>query len=125
MFLKNLFNLGKQYLGFGKGGGLSGMMNKAKNFLNSSLHTLNSKPIKSLVSSISSYFPSVGDAYKSLKKYGHQANNLMSGGVGKHLDRYSEKSPVLQSIDRAYNATHESEWHRQNRAHDGNNRSVL
>ena len=103
MFFKNLLHSAKQVLGIGKrsNSGLGGLINKARNFTSSAMGALNSSPIKSLMGSISQHVPQVGDLYKSFKKYGNIANNMLNNNGGeKYGERTIRNSPLLASMDR-------------------------
>lgn len=104
-FFKSLIDYGKQALGLTKRNhGMSGLINKARNFVSSGLNALNSSPVKSLVSAVSNYLPQAGDLYKGFKKYGNIANNVLNGGaVEKRGERVIKDSPLLSAIDRMGN----------------------
>ena len=103
-FFKSLFNYGKQALGLGKRNGqFAGLFNKAKDFVSSGLSALNSSPVKSIINSVSSYLPQVGDLYKGFKKYGNIANNVLGGGAERRGERIIRDSPLLMAVDRMGN----------------------
>ena len=95
-------NFGMNFLGLGgkRNGGVSGLVNKAKNFIGSGMNFISSKPVKSLVDSVSQYLPSVGSFYKDVKKYGSIANSMLNqNGLNKMADRFV-KNKVEPSIER-------------------------
>ena len=113
MFWKSLVNFGKQALGGlnKSGGGIGGLLNKAKSFVSNGLSALSSKPAKSIINAVSQYIPGAGDAYASLKKYGHMANNLLNGGADKAGERYIKQSPLLSRMDRLGSMEKPADWH--------------
>lgn len=107
-FFKSILNFGKQALGLGKRSnkesGFGGLIKKAGSFISNGLKTLNSSPVKGLVSSVSKYLPVVGDVYSGLKNYGNIANNVVNGGaVERKGERIFKNSPALSSMDRLGN----------------------
>ena len=101
-FWNKIKQFGSNFLGLGgkRNSGVSGLINKAKSWIGSGMNFINSKPVKSLVDSVSEYLPSVGSFYKDTKKYGSIANNLLNqNGLNKMADRFV-KNKVEPSIER-------------------------
>lgn len=107
--------MGKQALGLGKrsnkDSGFGGLIKKAGSFISNGLRTLNSSPVKGLVSSVSKYLPVVGEAYSGLKKYGNIANNVVNGGAAERKgERMVKNSPIMSSMDRLGNMMNTSSF---------------
>ena len=101
-FWNKVKQFGSNFLGLGgkRNGGLSGLFNKAKSFIGNGMNFINSKPVKSIVDSVSQYLPSVGSFYKDVKKYGSIGNSLLNqNGLNKMADRFV-KNKVEPSIER-------------------------
>lgn len=104
-FLNKIKNIGMNFLGLGgkRSGGFGSLVNKARQFLSKGMSVVNSKPLKSVVGALSEYFPSVGDFYKDVKKYGAIANNAMNqNGLSKMTDRFikNKAEPTIEKIER-------------------------
>lgn len=86
-----------QKLGLGKEvGQLGGLFNKAKSVVGQGMDFLRSKPVKSIVNSLSQYMPSVGEYYNKAKQYGGIASNLMSGGLQDKANRFIKNPPTIE-----------------------------
>ena len=80
---------------------LGGLFNKAKGIISSGLDLLRSKPIKSVVDSVSQYIPSVRSYYDDAKKYGAIVGNVLGGNaLAKKGDRFIKKDRVTPTIER-------------------------
>lgn len=90
-----------KYLGLGKKDSpLGGLLNKAKSFVGKGLDFLRSKPVKSVVDSVSEYIPSARSYFDDAKKYGSIASNLLNGGLQKKADRFIKRDKVAPTIER-------------------------
>ena len=96
---------GKKALGLtGKSNGLSGLIHKAKNFVSNGMKTLNSSPVKNIISTVTKYAPMVGDLFGSAKKYGNIANNVLNkGGIQKTVERKFNNDEDFQDMRRNFN----------------------
>lgn len=100
MFGSLLKSVGK-YLGLGKkDSNFGGLLNKAKSFVGQGLDFLRSKPVKSVVDSVSKYLPTAGQYFNDAKKYGAIASNLLNGGLTKKLDRFVKQERATPTIER-------------------------
>lgn len=122
-FFNSIWNGVKSAFGSKNSAGVSGFANKAKNLISTGLSALNSKTGKSLIGVASRFIPGIDDGVKSLKKYGHQAQNLMNGGAEQMAERYIKKSPMLQQMDRWGAPTKPSKFHVQEQR-EGRNRQT-
>ena len=113
-FITKFLSGASSMLGFGKNNksGLGGLLNKAKSFIASGLHNLNSRPIRNLVKIISPSIPFVGDVFNSMKKYGNIASSVLNGGAKRFSERYVKNSPLLSEIDR-WDRPHHEQHHRK------------
>jgi hypothetical protein len=107
-FWNKIKNIGMNFLGLGGkrsgGSGIGGLVNKARDFISGGMKLVNSKPLKSVVNSISEYVPQVGDFYKDVSKYGSIANNLLNkNGLNTSADRFirNKIEPSIERVERA------------------------
>ena len=120
MFFKSLFkSLGE----IAKSSGIGGLINKAKDFVGSGLKAITSRPIKGIVDSVSHFLPSVGNAYNSIKKYGHMANNFLNGGLETKGERAIKASPLLSQVDRIGRVEPPAQWHHRSKYENNEGRS--
>lgn len=97
-FLKGIKGFANK-LGLGKEvGQLGGLFNKAKGYVSQGMDFLRSKPVKSIVNSLSEHMPSVGSFYKDANKYGSIVSNMMRGGLDRKADRFMKQPPSIERV---------------------------
>ena len=100
MFGSLLKSLGEKFGLTKKSSPIGGLFSKAKNWISGGLDFLRSKPVKSVVDSVSQYIPSARSYYDDAKKYGSIASNFLNGGLAKKADRFLKKDKAVPTIER-------------------------
>lgn len=99
--LGSFWSKAKEFLGgLSKRHGTSGLFHKAKSALSHGMDFLKSKPVKSIVDSISHHVPTARTYFDDAKKYGNIVSNMMNGGLEKKLDRFVKHNKPETTIER-------------------------